>query len=96
MPSPKRAHPIQIDLRNEERAIRRALKKAAEKARAAGIDRPEFYVECEGPSIYVMDGRHPAQINSDRYSSAERQEAIVGEMWLSVKIIGALLDVGAW
>lgn len=88
--------PIQLDLRAEERAIRRALKRAAEKARAAGIAEPEFFVEPEGPAIFVMDGRHRGQIRSDICNAAERQEAIVGEMSVPRHAIGAKLDVGAW
>lgn len=89
-------HPIQIDLKSEERTIRRALKKAADKARAAGIKNPQFFVEPEGQSIYIMDGNHRGQIRSDICHAGERQEAVVGEMTLPRTIIGAALDVGAW
>jgi hypothetical protein len=85
-----------IDLRKEERAIRRALKSAAEKARAAGVANPEFYVECERPCIYVMDGDRDEQKNSANYSAFDRQRAIVGAMGVECRHIGAKLDVGAW
>lgn len=90
-----REHVVRLDLRAEERSIRRALKKAADKARAAGIEQPEFFVEAEVPAIYIMDGSHPGQINSADLRF-DRQEAIVGTMRLEKKYIGALLDVGAW
>lgn len=85
-----------IDLRKEERAIRRALRSAANKARAAGVANPEFFVEPEGPTIHVMDGDHPAQRYSYRYDCRERQEAVVEQILVDRWSIGAFLDVGAW
>lgn len=83
-----------LDLRKEQTAICKALRSAAAKARANGIKNPQFFVEPEGPAIFVMDGDHPGQINSGHVSIPERQAAIVGE--ISVLNIGAILDVGAW
>lgn len=85
-----------IDLRKEERAIRKALRSAADKARAAGYANPEFYVEPEGPTIHMMDGDHPAQKNSAHTDARQRQEAVVGMILVDPKSIGAKLDVGAW
>lgn len=85
-----------IDLRAEEQTIRLALRRAATKARAAGYANPQFFVEPEGPTIHVMDGDHPHQINSARAHAGQRQQAVIGKIGVEREHIGAILDVGAW
>lgn len=72
------------------------MKSAASKARAAGVANPVFYVESEGPTIYVMDGDRDEVKNAHRYGAGDRQRAIVGAMGVESTHTGAALDVGAW
>jgi hypothetical protein len=93
---------IEIDTKQRKRLkvlsrrIRASLDEVLEIARAAGCEKPALFVECGGPTFWVLDREHPSYLGgalgvSD--GAGDRQAAAV----LSLPDrMPQWSDVGAW
>lgn len=75
------------------KTIRASLEEVLSIARDAGCAHPVLFIECEGPTIHVMDKDHPEYLNADSSGMSARQQAIVFSL---PDNLPPGSDVGAW
>lgn len=88
------ATPIERLANRNGKKIAALLHEVVDACRAEGLREPRLFFEPESAAVFVMDGDHEHEVNCEKATAGQRQQAIVAR--IPVGSSGCPFDAGAW